>query len=340
MSKTGLFVTDYVQFAAEGSVFFMEKRVRAVLLATAAVLTAMLWWSWAKLPPAPLQVRAGYAVVQDIYNSVTVPGTVEAAASEAVAPAETVRVTGLCVRVGDMVEEGDALCAVSPAQAQNLTGDTLRAAWSGLTGVSAPVAAAQAGGVLRAPRAGVVLSLPEQGQTLLAGIACAQIADLTRLQVRAQVPELYADQVESGQRANVTAAAVGDRIYAAKVESIAPAAVRAASLIGGSSAATVETVLPLRGSGQGLRPGYTASVKIFTDFRPNAVVVPQQAICQRGEQEYVFRIEQGIARQCAVTSGYMLESVTEVTTGLSGGEQLVLSPPETLQDGMRVEVVA
>lgn len=88
----------------------------------------------------------------------------------------------------------------------------------------------------------------------------------------------------------------------------------------------------------GLRPGSSSTVKIFTDHRKKAVVVPYEAVCQRGEQEYVFTIENGRAVQNPVATGYLLERVIEVRSGLEGGETVILSPSDELENGAKLEV--
>lgn len=68
--------------------------------------------------------------------------------------------------------------------------------------------------------------------------------------------------------------------------------------------------------------------------------MPHEAVCQRGEQEYVFCVEDGRAVQHAVTTGYMLETVTEICEGIEPGAAVVLSPSDALTDGAPVEVAA
>ena len=179
--------------------------------------------------------------------------------------------------------------------------------------------------------------MPRAGQTVRGGFPCAVIADLSSLRVRAETPELYADELRAGQKANITLASA-DRMYAARVASLAPVAVQAVSLAGDSGSVTVETMLDLEGDMTGLRPGSSATVKIFTDHRKKAVVVPYEAVCQRGEQEYVFTIENGRAVQNPVATGYLLERVIEVRSGLEGGETVILSPSDELENGAKLEV--
>ena len=317
----------------------MEKRARIVLIGTAVLLSAMLIWSWRSRPPEAVPVQLGAAAMQDIYNSVTISGTVEAADSTALCPQTSGTVAAVYVSAGDEVEQGDVLCTLSPL-AQDSAASSAQAVWSALTGSAAQTVTAAEANILRAPVSGTVLECPVSGAAVVAGLPCIRIADLGKLQVRAQSPELYAGELQVGQRANVTASAAGDKVYGAQVASIAPVAVRTMSLTGQSSEATVEAVLPLSGDTEGLRPGYSATVKVFTEFHPDAVVVPHEAVCQRGEQEYVFCVQGDRAVQCAVTTGYMLETVTEILDGVAAGAAIILSPPDTLTDGARIEVDA
>ena len=54
----------------------------------------------------------------------------------------------------------------------------------------------------------------------------------------------------------------------------------------------------------------------------------------------MFCVENGRAVQCPVTTGYMLETVTEIVEGLAPDAAVVLSPSDTLTDGAPVEVAA
>ena len=322
----------------------MDKKARAVLGLTAALLSCVLAWAWMQRPPEPQRVRVSKSFSQDIYNSISVPGTVEAEASAAVASGITGEVAALCVQVGDTVREGDALFTVAPSEESNapaISAAGLEQAVQVLAGADqGRTAVSGADGVVRASCAGTVLSLPAEGQTVYQGLPAARIADLSSLCVRAKVPETYVQQLSLSQNANVTATAAGDRVYAATVGSIAPVATRAVSLTGESGTAEVEALLSLNGNLDGLRPGYSVTAKIFTDYHPAAVVVPYEAVFQQGEQEYVFTIENGRARRTAIKTGYLLEQATEVIEGLEASCAVILSPPETLGDGDAVEAAA
>lgn len=319
----------------------MEKKARVVLSATAIILCILAFWSWQQRTPTPVAVRTAVATEQDIYNSITVSGKIEAADSTVVAPAADAVVTAAFASVGENVEQGDILCVMQPAsQADLQLQNRIQSAWSAVASGEAQTVQAEEDLVLRAPVSGTVLEIPRAGESVFANVPCIRISDLECLQVRAQSPEIYAGDLETGQRANVTVSALEDAVFGAEVKSLSPVATRAISLTGESGEATVEALLDLTGNVEGLRPGYSATVKIFTDYRPDAIAVPMEAICQRGEQEYVFCVENGRAVQRAVKTGYMLASMTEICEGVEANAQVILSPPDSLSNGDLVEVTA
>lgn len=319
----------------------MEKKARWVLAGTAVVLLIMLLWHSSVSQAAPVPVQTAKVTVRDIYNSVTMSGEIEAADSTVLRPAISALVSETYVSVGEEVEAGQVLCALQPdAAASAALPDSVQTAWNALSGGQAQSVQAEEDTVLRAPVSGTVLSLPAAGEPVYTDVPCVRIADLDSLCVRAQCPELYADQIAAGQQANITVSALGDAAFGATVRSLAPVAVRAVSLTGGSGEATVETVLELTGKTDGLRPGYSATVKVFTDRHAAAMAVPLEAVCQRGEQEYVFCVRDGRAVACPVTTGYLLAASVEVCAGIGPDDIVILSPPDTLADGDRVEVRA
>ena len=316
----------------------MEKKVRAVLLTTAGVLTAMLFWSWQHRPPETVSVNITTAKTQDIYNSVTIFGTIESAESTAVCPVQNAVVSAVYAAAGDTVRQGDILCTLIDIGRKQTAADYWQTAQSvfAISGTANAVTAEDAY-ALYAPMDGTVLAVPQAGESVLAGMPCAQIANPDKLRVRAQSPELYAGELAVGQRANITFSAVNGTFHA-QLTSIAPAAVKTFSLTSENTESTVEVLLELTNSDENLRPGYSATVKVFTDHRDNAVVVPYEAVCQRGEQEFVFCVQDGRAVQCAVQTGYLLEDTVEITDGLPAGASVILSPSDELGDGDPVEV--
>jgi multidrug efflux pump subunit AcrA (membrane-fusion protein) len=84
----------------------------------------------------------------------------------------------------------------------------------------------------------------------------------------------------------------------------------------------------------------SADVTFRTDTSSNAVVIPTEAILTSGDTQYVYVVEDNAARYMEVTTGLTGSGVTEVTSGLTAGQQLVTVGQSYLTDGTAVRVVS
>ncbi|MCB6366915.1 efflux RND transporter periplasmic adaptor subunit [Intestinibacillus massiliensis] len=329
----------------------MKNKVRMTLLSTAVILLVMLLIGAHSNSEPVISLKGTTAVSQDIYNSVYAPGQVEAEQSADYSTARTATVTKLYVKPGDRVTEGQPLLCLretTMALDEEAVQTFAQAVMDGeLANQNAMSSALQNIGApedeeytVKATMDGAVMQAPETvGQNILPGLSYLRISDTEHLRVRADIPETYIRQVREGLRANVTSDANPDVTVAARVQRVAPYARRAVSLTGQSSAATVEALLALKETDPALRPGYSVDVKIFTDAVQDAVLVPYEAVGQEGDSEYVFTVKgDGTAHKIYVETGYELDGYIEIKSGVKAGDVVLLSPPDTLRDGDRVEV--
>lgn len=89
----------------------------------------------------------------------------------------------------------------------------------------------------------------------------------------------------------------------------------------------------------GLLSGMSAEVTFHTDRSDNTVVVPSECILSSGESQYVYIVADDAAKKVEVTTGLTSSGVTEVTSGLQEGDQLVVVGQAYLEDGTPVRIV-
>ncbi len=89
-----------------------------------------------------------------------------------------------------------------------------------------------------------------------------------------------------------------------------------------------------------LRAGLFVDVSFRTEVSSNTIVIPTEAILSSNEEQYVFVVEDGKARYVSVTTGIAGNGVTEITRGLSAGDQLVTVGQAYLTDGAAVRIVS
>ena len=88
-----------------------------------------------------------------------------------------------------------------------------------------------------------------------------------------------------------------------------------------------------------LKPGMFVRVAVTLDSRPNAVVVPEQAIWPQGKDSFVFRVVDGKAMLTKVDIGNRAPGTVEIVKGLAENDMVITDGQMKLKDGAPVSVI-
>ncbi|MGW3998868.1 efflux RND transporter periplasmic adaptor subunit [Amycolatopsis sp. NPDC004772] len=145
------------------------------------------------------------------------------------------------------------------------------------------------------------------------------ITNLTGLVVNTSVAEIDVSKVKAGQKATVTLNALPDKPIQATVSSINLTPTTSGSVV------SYGAQLALANPPDGLRPGQSASVVITVAEADDALSVPAAAVQTVGSTNLVTVQENGqnVTRQVQV--GLRGESTVQITSGLTEGENVVLT---------------
>ncbi len=166
--------------------------------------------------------------------------------------------------------------------------------------------------------------------------AVVSMADMSSLQVEADVSESNITRVSVGQPCEITLDAYPDTRYRGTVHKIVPTADRAK--------ATVLTKVEFRQLDDRVLPDMSAKVTFLgeelTDSAASApakLTVPASAVTERNGRQVVFAVREGTAAEVPVGTGERLGTQVVITQGLSQGETVVNRPPGTLSGGSKVK---
>lgn len=198
---------------------------------------------------------------------------------------------------------------------------------------------------IRAPFTGTVLTKNADVGEVVAPFGAAAnargavltIADMSSLEVEADVSESQIQNVRVGQPCEIVLDAYPDQRYPARVSRIVPTADR--------SKATVLTKIRFEQLDDRVLPEMSAKVGFLSQEpsrdadaqRPRTVIHPD-AIRTREGATQVFVVTGGVARLRTVRLGATLGTMREVLEGITPGDVVVLAPPEDLADGDAVTV--
>jgi len=157
----------------------------------------------------------------------------------------------------------------------------------------------------------------------------ATIVRTNPLRIRIDVPEQSIPEVKVGQSVSVTTSAWPDQSFAGRIARIAP------NVSATSRTLTVEA--EIENSGNALKPGQFATVRILQERPEPAVLVPARAVVTEAGVSRVFVIKNGHAEQRLVQTGRTEGDLIQVKNGVAADEQVATSGLERLSDGAPVK---
>ncbi len=182
---------------------------------------------------------------------------------------------------------------------------------------------------LRAPFDGIAgLRKVSPGDYVTAGTPLVNLEAVDTLKVDFRVSEKALPSLAVGQRLTLNVDAWPGEDFDATVYAIDPAVEITNRSIG------LRAELP--NPDDKLRPGLFAKVTLILDTIGDAILIPEQAVMPRGEQRFVYVIEDGKAAIRPVTLGTRRDGRVHVLSGLTGGETLITAGWQKIGPGSPV----
>jgi len=191
---------------------------------------------------------------------------------------------------------------------------------------------------ITAPFDGVVTARnTDIGQLIVAGSNTGpelfRVADMRRLRLYVRVPQTYAAAMKPGLTAELVFPDRPGKLYTAKLDSTSSAIDQASR--------TLLAQLSVDNRNNELLPGAYAEVhfKLPEGATSEAYKVPANVLLFRGDGMHVATVDgKGQVLLKQVTIGRDYGSDIEIVQGLAADDKVILSPPDSLTDGVNVRV--
>ena len=186
---------------------------------------------------------------------------------------------------------------------------------------------------LRAPRSGIIAYRnAEAGAMAASGTKAFTLVDNSHINVDCTISENDAAILTPGMAVSITIDALG-RDYAGKIVFVSPAMEE--------SSKSYLVRLEITEADEAVKAGLFAHTAVDILQRPQTIFVPQEAVLTRNGVNSVFvLLPDGTVEQREVKIGLLNDEDEEIISGLSEGEQVVLSNQDKLQTGTKVQVVS
>ena len=298
-------------------------------------------------PASQSSTRLVTASVGSVQSTVSTTGTLAPATSLDLNFQNAGTLTSVAVKAGDTVAAGQILATIDDAaakvdletaQANLMAAQAKRTQPDGTTTVDA-VAVAQATAAmhqaqldvadaqkaldattLKAPIAGTITALNYTvGQSVSSGSTTfATLVDPTKMVAAVSWAEADAGQISVGQAATVTIDSLS-RSVQGSVTSIDTTATVVSNVV------TYAGVVTLAEVPAGVKSGMSATVNVVTAGKTGVIAIPSAAVTTKGGTSTVTVWANGQSATRAVTLGLKGDNTTEIVSGLSAGDQVVMS---------------
>jgi RND family efflux transporter MFP subunit len=187
---------------------------------------------------------------------------------------------------------------------------------------------------VRAPFAGVITvrnvdvgALVNEGNTLL-----FRIAQTDKLRAYVNVPQNYADDVKVGLPATLSLTELPGRKFSGTVTRTSNALDPATR--------TLLTEIQVPNNSGALLPGMYAQVQFTVPLKEPPIIVPGDTLVVRSDGTQVATVDgDGKIHFTHIQVGRDFGDTLEVLSGITAGQQLVVSPSDAVREGVRVKPV-
>lgn len=218
------------------------------------------------------------------------------------------KVTEVFVTEGQTVSKGDPIAVIDPSTA-------------GSTYKSTTVTSVMDGTVYQVSA--------YVGQQATNGTVLATVGKTGELVIETALSERYLATLHTGLEASFTTAAWPNEIQRAVVTHIG-------SQVQASNR-TVKVILSPSVQDDRFKEGMFVSVTLITEKLEDVIVIPSDAITTYLGEPVVYIAEGGTAKRVAVTISVSDDNLSVITSGLSGGEQLITAG--SVVEGSRIAVI-
>ena len=187
------------------------------------------------------------------------------------------------------------------------------------------------GTTVTTPRTGIVQKrYYQEGYYAKVGTALFNIADISILRAKIDVPEGFISSIAVGGRVECVIPSMDNLRVVGTITRISPVAVQPSR--------TFEAEVTVNNADGKLRGGIYADAILTALPKINVLTVPLSAIVMRDDQRTVYVVEDGIAVRKVLKTGYIGDDIVEVLDGITEQDVIITGGLNKVREGSKVKI--
>lgn len=189
-----------------------------------------------------------------------------------------------------------------------------------------------------APISGIVgRTFLDKGATIIAQTVLAQamplavVLNMDEMAVRLSIPETDIPYVKKGLKAHLKIDAYPNEDFIGDISMVSEV------LDSQTRSLPIEITIP--NADHRLKSGMFAKINVFAGKHLGALILPQDALVKEDSLNYVYLVEDSVARKIKVRPGIRQNNKIEILEGLEENQRVIVFGHQGLKDGSEVNVI-
>jgi membrane fusion protein (multidrug efflux system) len=169
------------------------------------------------------------------------------------------------------------------------------------------------------------------GQHLHPGEQLFTVSDFDPLVARIFLPEKDVFGLKEGRDVRITLKANDTTRFRGRIRQISP--------VVDTGTGTVKLTIEATAPPAEVRPGAFVTIDIVRETRPQAILVPREAVVRELQDAYVFVANGGVAEKRTISLGLEEGGRIEALSGVKAGEKVIVAGQGGLKQGSAIKVI-
>jgi HlyD family secretion protein len=191
---------------------------------------------------------------------------------------------------------------------------------------------------VKSPVSGRVLKVMQESEMVVSpGIQILEIGDPADIEIEAEILSRDAVAIRPGDAVEVEQWG-GETPLKGRVRRIEPAAFTKISALGVEEQRVIvlSDLADIPEAAKALGDRFRVEVRVAVWHADDVLVVPAGALFREGNAWKTYVYQDGSAKLAAIEAGHSDGRLTEILSGLTAGDEVLLHPPDTVKDGTSV----
>lgn len=182
----------------------------------------------------------------------------------------------------------------------------------------------------------VLMKNVEEGNYLQPGLHIMEIGNTNNLYIESEILVGDAVKIKEGSEVIISSNDLNIVDLKGVVNKIHPTAYSKVSDLG-IEQKRIKIDIEIEQPDVQLKPGYELDLDIILERKENTLIIPENAVFEMDNKEYVFIVDNGKTVLREVVTGIESQRQIQIIEGLKEGDLVILSPENSIKEGIKVK---